>query len=146
MKKDTTNKVLVDAIAKQLIQSKGRFITNEIRDGLKNMGVEFGSVDELINFAELQITRQLIGKLTFPDGKRKYCSTREQLSLDFGMDYVFYPAESIRRKRDQKWMNLDWIRSHVSAIFHRSPIIPDWAIEEIIQTIQEVFDKIKDAA
>jgi hypothetical protein len=146
MKKDTTNKVLVDAITERLIRNKGRFITNEVRDGLKNMGMEFGSDAELINFAELQITRQLIGKLTFSDGKRKYCSTREQLSLDFGMDYVFYPAESIRKKRDQKWMNLDWIRNHVSAIFHRSPIIPDWAIREIIQNIQQVFDKIKDAA
>jgi hypothetical protein len=147
MKKENKPKLsVVESIITSILHQTGRFAIGEVRNSLKRQGYSFGSPEELIDFAERQKTRMLIGRIVDEQGKRKYHSTTQPSLFGTGRENIYLPTEMMVRKPVQEEQNLRWLRRHLVALIKRTPLLPNWAIEEIVRAINHVFDRMKNAA
>jgi len=140
------DKMAVEHAVQAIIEEKGGFAVPEIRDFLKSQGFVFGNASELVDYAERQKTRYFVGRLVDEYGKRKYVATQRQLTLDFGNEHIYCPAESVRKESFEEKQNLGWLRKHMIALIKRTPLLPQWAINEIVVAIERVFIKLDKVA
>jgi hypothetical protein len=68
------------------------------------------------------------------------------MEFDFGKEHIYCSAEAVKREAVQEKESLLWLHKHMIALIRRTPLLPGWAIEEIVLTINRVFEKIKNAA
>lgn len=137
------NKNAAMSIINEIYQEKQLFTAREVRDELARRGYIFGENEVLIDYAEIDMTNKLIGQLTDSRGKRLYVST--QLTLDFGVDYVYRKAEDIKNVLKQEEYSTSWLQKQMISLVRRTPLLPDWAIEKIVNVIKEVFTDIRKA-
>lgn len=146
MEESRVDKSAVEVALNYIVQEAGKFTVLELRDFLKQQGLSFGTVEELVDFAERQKVRYFVGRLLDKEGKRKFIATREQVSFDFGNEYIYCKAELIRKESEQEKQSLDWLKKHMIALVRRTPLLPQWAIMEIVKVIERVFERMKTAA
>ena len=140
------DKLAVEQALNYITEDTGRFTVSELRIYLKGQGFSFGSPAELAEFAEKAKVRYHIGRLIDKNGKRKFVSTKEQLTLSFGSEHIYCKAELIRKESDEERQNLDWLRKHLIALIKRAPLLPQWAIAEIVSAIESVFKRMGKAS
>lgn len=137
------NKKAVQSIIDEIYSNKKSFTAREVRDELYRRGYSFGDNENLVDYAEVDMTNKLIGQLTDRKGKRLYVST--QLSLDFGVDYAYRKTEDVKSVSKQEEYSTSWLQKQLISTIRRSPLLPDWAIEKIVSIIKEVFTEIRRA-
>jgi hypothetical protein len=140
------DKTAVAYAVKAIVEEKGEFAVPEVRDFLKSQGFTYGDVPELVDYAERQKTRYFIGRLVDKYGKRKYVATQRQMTLDFGNEHIYCPAELVRRESFEEKQTLGWLKKHMIALIKRTPLLPQWAINEIVATIERVFKELAETA
>jgi len=140
------DKFAVEKALEYIAENTGRFTVPELRDHLKSHGYVFGSPSELADFAEKAKVRYFIGRLVDKKGKRKYVATKEQLTLDFGNEYIYCKAELIKEESNEEKESIGWLRKHLIALIKRTPLLPQWASAEIIAAIEKVFKKMGQVA
>lgn len=139
-------KAIIEAYIQYFVERQGRFTVNELWTQLKGHGFSFGDTDELATEQELQRLRGMIGRIVDPTtGKRKYINTKEQLELDFGEPF-YCPAHEVKSESDEEKQSLNWIKNHIVSIIMRTPLLPQWAVDEIVTSIERVFEKMRKVA
>lgn len=146
MEESRVDKKAVESALQFITGKDGRFTIPELRDFLKRQGFSYGSYEELLDFAERQKTRYFVGQLIDENGKRKYISTQQQLLLEFGYEHIYCKAELVRKESEEEKKNLLWLRKHMIALIKRTPLLPQWAINEIVAAIDNVFERMKGVA
>lgn len=137
---------IIDSYMEYFEQTQGKVKVYELWQKLKEHGFSFGDMEKLAFDQEMQILRTQIGRITDPKtGKRKYVNTKEQGALDFGEQY-YIKAQSIEPESEQEVQSLSWVRRHVVAIIKRTPLLPQWAVDEIVASIERVFEKMRRVA
>jgi hypothetical protein len=71
--KKQTDKIIVETVIDSILQNAKDFAIPQVRDELKKQDFDFGTTDELIDFAERQKTRFLVGQLLDENGKKEIC-------------------------------------------------------------------------
>ncbi len=140
------DKHAVEQVINDIMEEQGTFAVPIVRDRLKRQGLSFGDEKELVDFAERQKTRQFIGRLLDPFGKRKYIPTKAtQMSLDFGTA-IYYESRQIERDSEEEKESLGALKRHMIGLIKRTPLLPQWAINEIVAVIEKVFTRMRNAA
>ena len=134
-------KTAVDETTEEIYAIRQKFTAREVRDRLVVKGYGFGTTSELLDYAEIELTRRLIGQCTDRRGKKKWVSTQE--TLDFGDEYVFRKAEDIKRETAQDEYSTKWLQKQLVSLVKRTPLLPEWAIAQIIMSINDVFAKLR---
>ena len=145
MQAKKVDKYIIETVIQRTADEKGCFSTSSIRDWMKTNGHSYGSDNELIEFAETQKTRYFIGRL-FNNGKRKCIALFGQTSLFGESESVYCLADRLVGNQEGKGSNRKRMRKMMVSLVSHSPILPEWAIEELVSTINQIFEKIEQSA
>jgi len=86
--------------------------------------------------------RQLTGKITGKNGKRLFIQSKEQGTLDYGDDSVYCRADLVETVPENKTFSLNKTQKLLLGIIKRQPLLPQWAVDEIVTAIEKVFTKL----
>ena len=125
------DKFAVEEAILLLTDGAGRFRLSQLVDILEKQGFDFGEGGDLIQSAKFQKVRDLISRIQDKNGKRKYVSTTTQMSLDFGAEYLYCPAEIAASKKEDVSSLTDLISKRVLGNLRRYSIVPEWVVREI---------------
>lgn len=125
----------------RLLQTYGKVNISELIEELEAQGLSFGETKDLLDAAKKQKVRYYISRARDKFGKRRFVST--QGVLDFGPEYVFCLAkEADSEVEEGSRKSLLRVKKHLVGVIRATPFLPQWAVDEIVLTINHVFDKL----